>query len=178
MKLVGISGAIIGEKTAKTVNQVLTKAKEIDPQIEVELIDLRDYEVEFVDGRPLTAYNKNTQDVISKILAADAYIIGSPIYQASLSGVLKNLFDHLPVAAFDAKVVGIVTTAGSPRHFLVAENQIKPILSFFKALIATRSVYALGSCFDENNEIAEADVLERIEALAHEVVTLQGKLKS
>ena len=42
MKLVGISGSLIGSKTAKAVNEVLVAAKSLDPAIQVELIDLRE----------------------------------------------------------------------------------------------------------------------------------------
>lgn len=63
MKLLGISGALIGE-TAISVNEVLTKADQ-HPRIETELLDLKDYKVEFVYGRPFDAYNEDTRTVIN-----------------------------------------------------------------------------------------------------------------
>ncbi|WP_245645060.1 hypothetical protein [Peribacillus loiseleuriae] len=67
MKLLAISGALIGEKTSISVNKVLTKAGQ-HPHIETELLDLKDYKVEFVDGRPFDAYNEDTRTVINKIM--------------------------------------------------------------------------------------------------------------
>lgn len=89
MKLVGISGSIIGSKTAKAVNEVLNAAKAIDQDLEVELINLKDYEVEFVKGTPLSSYNQDTIKVVNTIQSADFLVIGTPIYQASIPGVLK-----------------------------------------------------------------------------------------
>ncbi|WP_075981726.1 NADPH-dependent FMN reductase [Bacillus massilinigeriensis] len=178
MKILGISGALIGAKTAIIVNEVLTYAKEKNPNIEVELIDLRDYQVEFVDGRPFAAYNNDTQTVVNKILEADAFVIGTPIYQSSITGVLKNLFDHLPTTVFESKIVGLVSTAGSNRHFLVAETQLKPIISFFKAIIASKNVFVTNADFNKENVIIEEDIKTRLAELAEEIVTLHQKLYS
>lgn len=177
MKLVGISGALIGAKTASIVNEVLIRAKETNPALETELIDLRDYSMEFVDGRPLESYNDDTKNVIEKILDADFFVIGTPVYQASITGALKNLFDHLPTTVFETKVVGFVSTAGSNHHSLVAENQLRPILSFFKALVASMNVFVSNESFNRENEIINEDVDRRLSELAEELLFLQGKLK-
>ena len=178
MKLVGISGALIGAKTAIAVNEVLLAAKKNNPDIEIELIDLRDYNVEFVVGKPLTGYNEDTQKVVNTILNADFYVFGTPVYQGSISGPLKNLFDHLPTTALQSKVTGMIVTAGSPMHYLVGDTQLKPILSFFKALVATKNVFVHNSCFNKENQIVEEDAVQRIDALAKELVELQTKLKA
>ncbi|MGM9922841.1 MAG: NADPH-dependent FMN reductase [Bacillus sp. (in: firmicutes)] len=178
MKLVGISGALIGAKPSIAVNEVLKAAKRIDPTLEVELIDMRDYNVEFVVGKPFNQYNEDTQTVVNKILEADLYVIGTPIYQASITGALKNLFDHLPTTALQSKVVGVVTTGGSDKHFLVADNQLKPILTFFKANTAASSVFVHSNDFNKENEIVNEEIIQRINNLAMELLFLQTKLFS
>ncbi|MFS0781495.1 NADPH-dependent FMN reductase [Bacillus sp. 1P06AnD] len=178
MKLVGVSGALIGNKTAAAVKKVLLSAQAADPSIEIELIDLKDFDMEFVIGKPLPSYNQDTQTVVSKIIEADSLIFGTPVYQASISGALKNLLDHLPTTALRSKVVGMVTTAGSKNHLLVTEYQFKPILSFFRAYVAANSVFLQSECFNQKNEIIDHDVLIRIEALAEEIILLNKKLSS
>ncbi|KLV27016.1 NADPH-dependent oxidoreductase [Niallia circulans] len=173
MKLVGISGSLVGSKTAKAVNEVLVAAKALDPTIQVELVDLREYEIEFVNGAPLSYYNDDTIKVVNTILSADALVIGTPVYQASISGVLKNLFDHLPVDAFKTKVAGMVITGGTDKHFLVMEHQLKPILTYFKALITVQNVFVHNDYFDEENEIIDKEVKERMIKLAEEIIYLQ-----
>lgn len=173
MKLIGISGSLVGTKTAKAVYEVLAAAKSSDPSIETELIDLKEYEVEFVRGTPLSYYNNDTIKVVEAVLSADFLVIGSPIYQASIPGALKNLFDHLPVDAFKGKVTGVVMTGGTEKHFLVAEHQFKPILSYLKGLIPTTNVFVHNDDFNEDNEMDSKEVSARIKNLANEMVALQ-----
>jgi FMN reductase len=173
MKLVGISGSLVGSKTSKAVNEVLVAAKSLDPTIQVELIDLREYDIEFVNGAPLSYYNDDTIKVVNTILASDALVIGTPVYQASITGVLKNLFDHLPVDAFKSKVTGMIITGGTDKHFLVMEYQLKPILTYFKGLVTVQNVFVHNDYFDDENEITDADAKIRLTKLAEEIIYLK-----
>ncbi|MFD2628518.1 NADPH-dependent FMN reductase [Oceanobacillus kapialis] len=172
MKLVGISGSVVGDKTSQAVHDVLMAAKSFDSSLETELIDLKEYDIEIVRGFPLVSYNQDTWDVVNKITSADALVFGSPIYQASISGVLKNLFDHLPVDAFKSKVTGMVTTGGVEKHFLVSEYQLKPILSYLKGMVPTYSVFVHNDDFNDDNEITNKLVNERITKLSQEMLQL------
>lgn len=173
MKLLGISGSIIGSKTSSAVNKVLNAVQSIDPQIEIELLDLKDYNVEFVRGLPLSSYNEDTVKVVEKVITADFFIVGTPIYQASISGVLKNLFDHLPTDVFQSKVTGIITTGGTDKHFLVAEYHLKPILSFLKGIMPVNNVFVHNHHFNKNGEINDQEVMIRIQELAKEMIAIQ-----
>ncbi|RDW20941.1 NADPH-dependent FMN reductase [Oceanobacillus chungangensis] len=174
MKLVGISGALAGDKTSLAVNNVLVAAGRLDSSIKTELIDLREYDVEFSVGAPIALYNDDTMDVVKKILSADFLVFGTPIYQASISGALKNLLDLLPENAFKYKVTGIVATGWTNKHFLVPEYQLKPVLSYFKGLIPTGNVYIHNNAFNEDSDvIIDQEISERIEKLAEEMIYLQ-----
>lgn len=174
MKLVGISGALTGEKTSIVVNDVLVAAQHLDSTVQTELIDLRDYEIDLFNGAPLVAYSEDTWNVVQKILSADFLVFGTPIYQASISGALKNLLDHLPKYAFKHKVTGMIATGWSNRHFLVMEYHLRSILSYFKGLVPTGNVFVHNHSFNEDSDaIIDERVSERIEALAEEIVYLQ-----
>lgn len=104
-------------------------------------------------------------------MATDILILGSPIFQASIPGVLKNLFDLLPQNALRDKTVSMIITAGSDKHFLVAEQQLKPILSYMKANIL--QTYAFIRDIDYGLEgIENDDVFFRLETLVSDTVTL------
>lgn len=87
---------------------------------EVTLLDLAEYKMEFSDGRNYFEYDGDTKYVTETIMAADAIVIGTPTFQASIPATLKNIFDLLPVNAFRDKVVSIVVTAGTSKHYLTS----------------------------------------------------------
>ena len=177
MKLLGISGTIIGAKTGIVVRKVLDDVKKKYPDIEVEMLDMMDYDVEFCNGRPPEKYSADTRAVIEKVSSADFYVIGTPIFQGSIPGVLKNLFDLIHPDAFRNKVMGFVANGGTYQHFLVVENQLKPIAGYFRAFVAPSYVYANYDHFNRENEIVDEDLLTRISNLADEVVHMQKSLK-
>lgn len=102
--------------------------------------------------------------VIKKILKADAIIIGTPTFQASIPATLKNIFDLLPANAFRNKVVGIVVTAGTSKHFLMAEQQLKPILSYMKAHIIQQYVFITEKSF-HGKQIIDDEITYRLNEL-------------
>ncbi|MEF7563579.1 NAD(P)H-dependent oxidoreductase [Bacillus infantis] len=177
MKLLGISGTIIGTKTGIVVSKVLEEVKKKYPDIDVELLDMMDYDVQFCDGRDPLTYSDDTRTVIEKVSNADFYIIGTPIFQGSIPGVLKNLFDLVHPDAFRNKVMGFVANGGTYQHFLVIENQLKPIAGYFRAFVAPSYVYANSDHFNRENEIVDADLLQRISLLGDEIVHMQKSLK-
>lgn len=176
MKLLGISGTITGSKTLIVVEEVLAQMKRSYPEVEVELLDLKKYDVQFCDGRDPSTYTGDTKKVIDLVSTADFYVIGTPIFQGSITGALKNVFDLVPVSSLRNKVMGFIATGGTYQHFLVIENQLKPIAGYFRAFVAPSYVYAHNDHF-QSNRIADEEVRERIGALADELFLMQTGLK-
>jgi len=171
MKIVGISGSIVGSKTRTAMNYTVESITGKYPDAEVTLIDLADYDVQFSDGRNYLEYEGDAGFVTKTIMEADAIIIGTPIFQASIPATLKNIFDLLPVNAFRDKVVSMLVTAGSPKHYLIAEQQLKPILAYMKAQIVQTYVFIEEKDF-LRKEIVDDDVRFRIERLVEDTVVL------
>jgi len=171
MKIVGLSGSKVGSKTRTAMNYTLKVASEKYPEADITLIDLAEFDVQFSDGRNYWEYDGDTKYVTETIIAADAIIIGTPVFQASIPGTLKNIFDLLPVNAFRDKVVSMLVTAGTPKHYLVVEQQLKPILAYMKAQIVQTYVFIEEKDF-YRNEITNDDVLFRIERLVEDTVVL------
>jgi FMN reductase/FAD reductase [NAD(P)H] len=176
MKLLGISGTITGSKTKIIVEKVLGEVKKHHPEVEVELLDLKQFDVQFCDGRDPSTYTGDTKKVIDIVKEADFYVIGTPIFQGSITGALKNLFDLVPPQDFRHKVMGFVATGGTYQHYLVIENQLKPIAGYLRAYVAPGFVYAHNDHFNTKNEIIDEDVLRRITSLSEEVVIMQKAL--
>lgn len=177
MKLLGISGTILGIKTAILVQQVLYEVKKNHPDTEVQMLDLRSFDLQFCDGRDSSAYNEDTKKVVEAVSQADFYLIGFPIYNGSMPAPLKNVFDLVPPSVFRHKVMGFVANGGTYQHYLVIENQVKPIAGYLRAYVAPSYVYANTDHFNSENQIVDTEVLERIRNLADELVHMQQGLK-
>jgi len=167
MKVVGLSGANVGTKTRTAMDYTLQVAREKYPEADITLIDLAEVEMIFSDGRNYHDYEGDTKTVAETIMEADAIIIGTPTFQASIPATLKNVFDLLPVNAFRDKVVSIIVTAGTPKHYMMVEQQLKPILSYMKAHIVPTYVFIEEVDF-LRKEIVNDDVLFRIDRLVED----------
>lgn len=157
MKILVLSGSNMGRKTRIATQAVYQLLSEIAPEHELNYINLQDKTLEMSDGRHFLDYKGDTLEVTQAIMASDVIVIGSPIFQASIPGNLKNVFDLLPQDAFLGKTVSLVMTAGSWKHFLVGEQHLKPILSYMKANLLPNYVFLIDTDFGtegiENDEI-------------------------
>ncbi len=171
LKLVGLSGSIVGSKTRTAMNVVKNVLTDKYPEVDATFIDLAELDFQFSDGRHYLEYEGDTKYVAQSLMEADAIIIGTPIFQASIPATLKNVFDLLPEKAFRNKVVSIIVTAGSSKHYLIPEQQLKPILSYMKAQIVQSYVFIEGQDF-HRKEIINDDVLFRMERLLEDTIIL------
>lgn len=171
MNIVLLSGSIIGSKTRTAIDYTMKITQEKYPDANVTLLDLAEYDMQFSDGRNYWEYEGDTKYITETIMAADALIIGTPVFQASIPATLKNIFDLLPVNAFRDKIVSMLVTAGSAKHYLIVEQQLKPILAYMKAQIVQTYVFIEEKDF-YRKEIKNDDVLFRIERLVEDTVDL------
>lgn len=174
MKLVLLSGTVVGAKSREIMQYMRRVLAERYPTGQVTAVDLAEFDVEFSDGRNYWDYDEyagDTRYVAETVMSGDGLIIISPVYQASIPAPLKNVFDLLPPHALRDTVVGIAMVAGSSRHYLVAEQHLKPILSYLWAHLVQHYVFIEDRDFEET-KIANPDVLLRLERLVEDTVAL------
>ncbi|QDI91671.1 NAD(P)H-dependent oxidoreductase [Salicibibacter halophilus] len=169
MNIVALSGSNVGSKTRTAMDYTVNTLSEKYPDADVTLIDLADHDVQFSDGRNFLDYEGDTKYVAQTIMDADAIIFGTPIFQASIPATLKNIFDLLPQDGLRDKVASVLVTAGSLTHFLIVEQQLKPILSYMKAQIVQDYVFIEEKDF-HRKEITNDNVLLRIDRLVEDTV--------
>lgn len=98
MKVLGIVGSLRrGGNTELAVQASLKVAQDLG--VEVEMISLADYRIYPCDGcghckTQACHLDDGMQELLPKIAAADALIIGSPVYYGGISGGLKCLLDR------------------------------------------------------------------------------------
>jgi MsuE subfamily FMN reductase len=178
IKILGINGSLTPppSKTRAVLDVALAAAKAFDNQVEIEVLELRDYDLQFCDGRSPDLYNADTRQALALVEAADAYLVSTPVYRASYTGALKNFFDLIPnnpngSDPLRGKVVGLLATAGSDHHYLVLEHQLRPLLGFFGAQTVARAVYAQSKDFDAEKQVT-GKLVGELEQLGQEVMTL------
>lgn len=82
------------------------------------------------------------QQAIDRLAAADAVVVATPVYKAGISGLLKTFVDVLDDDLLVAKPALLAATGGTPRHALVIDDQLRPLLAFMRAFALPTSVYA------------------------------------
>ncbi len=149
-----------GRVTPQLAKWVANEAKNL-PDIQVEVLDLVDYPLPFLDESISPRYNPERKigEVAgrwtTKLAEADAYIFVTPEYNHSISGVLKNALDFLTweLVKKPATVVSHGSVAGAR-----AAMHLKEILSESRAAIIPAHVAfagRVGEIIDENGNLSE-----------------------
>ncbi|MFU8928057.1 FMN reductase [Acinetobacter puyangensis] len=105
---------------------------------------------------------QRVQDDLAAIEAADALIVGTPVYRASFTGLFKHLFDFVEQTALVDVPVLLAASGGSDRHALVLEHQLRPLFSFFQAQTLPIGVYATDKDFTPEYTIKSEQLKDRI----------------
>ena len=137
----------------------------------VDILHLGDYRISFADGRPLSDYGDDTQAVVERVIAADMYLIATPVFRASFTGALKNLLDHVPVEGLQGKACGLIGMGATDHHYLSIDAQLRPVLAWFGAHVAPGMVYLQSSHF-QDGQLADAQAVADLQSLARSVAAL------
>jgi FMN reductase len=82
------------------------------------------------------------QQAITLLGEADGIVASTPVYKAGPSGLFNSFFDVLDNELLIAKPVVLAATAGTARHALVADDQMRPLFAYLRAMTAPTSVFA------------------------------------
>lgn len=136
------------------------------------ILKQKDFEVIYISVREIPhkdLYNGNynspaLKKVSSKIAKAQGLIVGSPVYKASYSGVLKSLIDLLPQDILEHKPVLPIMTGGSLSHLLAIEYTLKPLINILKGQ-CLKGLYFLDHQVNKNAQqpILDEELLGRTE---------------
>ncbi|GAA0653667.1 NADPH-dependent FMN reductase [Salarchaeum japonicum] len=178
--VLGIVGSVSEEsKTKAAVERALGGAP---ADAETSLLHLAEYDLDTADGRGLENYTGDTADALQRVVDADAYVVGTPVYRGSCSGLLKNFLDMVPrgiwaadVAPFEDAAVGLVATGATDHHYLAIDQELRPLFGFFGAHTVGGAVYASDDDFDDY-DLADDDIGARLETLGAATVELDAAI--
>lgn len=162
LNIVAVSGGLnYPSKTESLVQEILDELAQATP-IHVHFIKFS----EIADLLGGAIYRKQLpqriQDDLAAVEAADAIIVGTPVYRASFTGLFKHFFDFIEQTALVDVPVLLAASGGSDRHALVIEHQLRPLFSFFQAQTLPIGVYATDRDFDPEYKIQSDALRERI----------------
>lgn len=177
--VLGIVGSLSSPSNTRAALQVALDAAEEERGVDTEVLHLAEYDLVPADGRTLDEYTGDTAEALERIVDSSAYVVGTPVYRASYSGVLKNLLDMIPrgmwqadVAPLAGSAVGVVGTGATPHHYLVVEKELAPVLSFFGAHLVGSGAYVHSGHFGDGAVLEDEDVRARLRTLGTAAVDL------
>lgn len=135
--------------------------------LDVEFVELRELAVEMAQAMVSGNIPTPGLEAVRRQLAkADGLIAVTPIFTASYSGLFKMFFDLLDKDSLSGMPVLIAATAGTPRHSLMLEHALRPLLAYLRAVVVPTAVFAATEDFG-------ADELEsRVHRAAAELAAL------
>jgi FMN reductase len=174
--IVGVSGNITRpSRTSALLSAILAEIgslAEIQSRL-IELVDIgphlfRPLAAEQVRSFSLKDMPQDARSAFAAIKAADALVVGTPVYKGSYTGALKHLFDLVPPDALTGKPVLLAASAGSSFYGLVTEHELRPLFGFFNAVTLPTTVFALESDFSDYS-VAKPELMVRIKRAAAEL---------
>ena len=161
VRIAGISGSRrAGSYTRMAVETALRAARE--GGAEVELIDLREFDLPFADGGDSTV--PDLDRLRAAVQQADGVILGTPEYHGSFSGVLKNALDLLGFDEFEGKMVGLVGVSGGAMGGFNALNELRNVGRTLHAWVVPEqaAVAEAWKVFDESGAVKDEKVARRL----------------
>jgi NAD(P)H-dependent FMN reductase len=140
--------AFAGSTRIDSFNKKLVKiaaAGAMENGTDVTVIDLRDFTLPLYDGdlEQKEGLPSNAQKLKDLMLSHQGFLISSPEYNSSISGVLKNMIDWVsrpskgeePLACFKDKVAGIMSTSPGGLGGLRGLVHVRAILENISVLV-------------------------------------------
>lgn len=150
-----------GRVTPRIAKWVAANAAQL-PDTTVEVVDLADYQLPFLDEPVSPQFNPDRQPNpearkwLDKVAQADAYVLVTPEYNRSYSAVLKNALDYLDFQ-IAKKPVALVAHGSTGGAQAVAHLRgVLPGLKSFTTPTATFIIGRGGELFDEAGNLSDA----------------------
>lgn len=106
------------------------------------IIDLAPLAIDIAKAIVAGFPGEKVQPAIETLAGADAIIAATPVYKAGMSGLFKSFIDLVDNDLLIARPVILAATAGTARHAMVADEQMRPLFAFLRAIPVPTSIFA------------------------------------
>ena len=133
------STRLLADRTAQRVTEL---AAPHGHPVTVSVVDLREISTDITTALVSQLVTAKLQKVISALGEADGIIAAAPVYKAAPSGLFTSFFDVLDNDLLIGKPAVLAATAGTARHALVADDQMRPMFAYLRTMTTPTSLFA------------------------------------
>lgn len=136
---------------------------------ETALIDLAALPADALLGRGTAAEVAGALETVAR---SQIVVVGTPVYRATYSGLLKVFFDLMPPDSLVGKV-GIPLVSGQARgHALALDHGLRPLFASLGATVVATGVYATPDQFQDG--VPGIELRQAVERAVHEAERIGG----
>jgi FMN reductase len=111
-------------------------------QVTVGVVDLRELATEIATALVSQLVGPKLTNAIAALRDADGIVASAPIYKAGASGLFTSFFHVLDNDLLIAKPVVLAATAGTARHALVVDEQMRSMFAYMRTMTVPTSLFA------------------------------------
>jgi FMN reductase len=134
--------------------------------VTVGVIELREISADISNALVSGLITPKLQLAITALGQADGIIAAAPVYKAGPSGLFTSFFQVLDNDLLIAKPVVLAATAGTARHALVADDQMRSAFAYLRTMTTPTSLFAAP------DDWGDPALAQRIDRAAFELVLL------
>jgi FMN reductase len=130
------------------------------------VIELREISAEISAALVSQLTGPKLQQAIDTLALADGIVAATPVYKAGASGLFTSFFQVLDNDLLIAKPVVLAATAGTARHALVADDQMRSAFAYLRTMTAPTSLFVAP------DDWGDPALAQRVDRAALELVLL------
>ena len=111
-------------------------------KVATRVIDLRELATEITTAMVSQLVGPNLQRAVAALGEADGIVASTPVYAAGASGLFTSFFQVLDNDLLIAKPVALAATAGTARHALVVDEQLRSLFAYLRTTAVPTSLFA------------------------------------
>jgi FMN reductase len=134
--------------------------------VNVRVISLRELSNEISTAIVSQLLGPKLKAAVELLHNADGIVAATPVYKAGASGLFTSFFNVLDNDLLIAKPVVLAATAGTARHALVIDDQMRALFAYMRTLVVPTSLFA------STEDWSDAELNRRIDRAALELTLL------
>ncbi|WP_026932460.1 CE1759 family FMN reductase [Glycomyces tenuis] len=170
-RLVVVSGGTSDPSSTRMLadriaGRVAELARGRDERVSVDVIDLRELATEITTAIVSQLMGPKLTRAVELLGGADGVVASAPVYKAAPSGLFSSFFHVLDNDLLIAKPVVLAATAGTARHALVVDEQMRSLFAYLRTMTVPTSVFA------SSEDWRDKDLGRRVDRAAIELLLL------